>query len=137
MKKNIILLIIGCVLLACKDQYSSSDEWCVRAHEEVTGVVTNEEGDPLQGILIKKYLDRDLSQEALNQKIYSNAEGKYRLSELSRYTSDMEFSEFFLSVTDPANVYKSQIILVQVRYCLLKYHNMVGKAEVNIVMTKK
>ena len=137
MKKFFILIFVlsVLVLVACK---SNEDEphWD-QAHEIVSGVVSSEEGQPLQGIQIVKYLDEELQQICLiSDEVYSNAEGKYYIDDFSRSTTG-DPTEFYLVVTDTTGMYQPQTIKAQMTYTYYPVQKQaVGGVEVNIIMHK-
>ncbi len=79
MKKLFFLFaFIGCLLVSCRPIHV---DW---ATEIVMGMVTDEKGAPLQGILIAKYYDQDLQEKARAfPNVYTNTEGKYILNDHS------------------------------------------------------
>ena len=75
---SVIFAFIGCLLVSCRPIPVD------RATETVTGMVADEKGTPLQGILIAKYYDQDLQEKARAfPDVYANTEGRYILNDHS------------------------------------------------------
>ena len=74
MKNSVPFVMLICLFSACTSEYRSE-----RANEIVSGIVTNKEGVPLQGILITKYWVQELTQDVINQfrDSYTNDKGEY------------------------------------------------------------
>ena len=133
MKKLFFLFaFIGCMLVSCRPIRVD------RATETVTGMVTDEKGIPLQGILIVKYYDQDLQEKARAfPDVYTNTEGEYILKDHSRYTANVKTKDFYLVATDTAGIYQRQIVKATMTYDFRPGDSdAVGSAEVNIVMVK-
>ena len=132
MKNSVPFIMLICLFSACTSEYRSE-----RANEIVSGIVTNKEGVPLQGILITKYWDQELTQDVINQfrDSYTNDKGEYSICEYSRYTKNTSSTTFYLVATDPTGFYQEQKIESMMVYSYtLDAADAVGSATVNIVM---
>ena len=132
MKNSVPFIMLICLFSACTSEYRSE-----RANEIVSGIVTNKEGVPLQGILITKYWDQELTQDVINQfrDSYTNDKGEYSICEYSRYTKNTSSTTFYLVATDPTGFYQEQKIESMMVYSYtLNAADAVGSATVNIVM---
>ncbi|MBR6830424.1 MAG: hypothetical protein IKM83_07435 [Paludibacteraceae bacterium] len=132
MKNSVPFVMLICLFSACTSDYRPE-----RANEIVSGIVTNKEGVPLQGILITKYWDQELTQDVINQfrDSYTNDKGEYSICEYSRYTKNTSSTTFYLVATDPTGFYQEQKIESMMVYSYtLDAADAVGSATVNIVM---
>lgn len=133
MKKIFLYTIFGCLLVSCTPP-TSGGEW-----EIVHGIVTDEMGKPLQGILINYYATKmECDQGWAYLYMYSGIDGTYELIDHS-HQRGTDSRDFILVVTDTAGVFQPQTIQATMIYtpaieCVISGY--VGCAEVNIVMSK-
>jgi hypothetical protein len=137
--KFMLLVAIVAVGFGC-ELHSSG----VPGLERVEGIVTNENGDLLQGIKIEAYNDEQLTD------IYSpigypkndectDEKGYYRYSRVSR--THLEVCDVYVVAIDTTGIYERQVKKGQIKYVVVPIVDdqtgVTGSATVDFVLKKK
>ena len=137
--KFLLLAVIVVVGFGCEPHSSGAP-----GKECVEGIVTNENGDLLQGIKIEAYNDEQLTD------IYSpigypkndectDEKGYYRYSRVSR--THLEVCDVYVVAIDTTGIYERQVKKGQIEYVAVpivdKRKGVTGAAIVDFVLKKK
>lgn len=135
-----ILLFAAIVLIGtgCERQSSS-----MPGKEHVEGIVTNENGDLLQGIKIEAYNDEQLtdlySPIGYPNNVYTNEQGYYKYSRVSR--TGLEVCDVYVVAIDTAGIYEKQVTKGQIEYVVVPIVDnqigVTGSATINFVLKQK
>lgn len=135
-----ILLFAAIVLIGtgCEQQSSS-----MPGKEHVEGIVTNENGDLLQGIKIEAYNDEQLtdlySPIGYPNNVYTNEQGYYKYSRVSR--TGLEVCDVYVVAIDTAGIYEKQVTKGQIEYVVVPIIDnqigVTGSATINFVLKQK
>lgn len=152
--KFLLLITIMILNLSCENQISPPSS--VSGIEHVDGVVSNENGDLLEGIRIEIYYDEALQEHypdnywynmsdedkkkyADKEPItYTDKEGRYSQSRSPRVGQDT--FDIYVVAIDTAGVYERQVKKGVIRYWGSPiwengFHDISGKAEVDFILT--
>ena len=131
MKKLFLFILFGCVLVSCIPRTDGGD------YEIIRGSVSDEIGQPLQGIRISYYWTKeDLDEQWTNIYTDSREDGTYYLIDRSHQNAQNS-RDFYLVATDPKAFYQSQTIQAKMTYNTTTNNaddRYAGIAEVNIIM---
>lgn len=136
--KFLLLAVIVVVGLGCEPHSSGAP-----GKERVEGIVTNENGDLLQGIKIEAYNDEQLT-DIYSPIGYQNDEctdekGYYRYSRVSR--THLEVCDVYVVAIDTTGIYERQVKKGQIKYVVVPIVDdqtgVTGSATVDFVLKKK
>ena len=143
--KIIILIITSIIALGCECQPNTPPPSDVKGIETVSGFVSNENGDLLEGIKIEIYYDEALQElypDTLSWHdhiLYTDNEGHYY--QIGDVRLDIDTFDIYVVATDTAGIYDRQVKKGIMRYYSSPiwengFHDISANAEVNFVLTK-
>lgn len=123
MKKKIylvFLLLFVLVSVSC-NKSPIEENGVVHAAEWITGYVTNEKGNALEGIRVEAYLDEQMTIPYLyegGKVVYTNENGEYTFIQASTWSKIQEHSykDVFVVVSDTSGIYAPQMQKGQIIY---------------------
>jgi len=138
--KIFLFVIIAIIGFGCE---SNNPPTGVPGLESVSGVVTNENGDLLQGIKIEAYNDEQLtdlySPIGYPNNVYTNEQGYYKYSRVSR--TGLEVCDVYVVAIDTAGIYEKQVTKGQIEYVVVPIVDnqigVTGSATINFVLKQK
>lgn len=156
--KLFLLTAIAAVCFGCENNADKPPVGGVPGLENVTGVVTNESGEALEGIRIEVYYDEALQEHYPSNDwyllsdedkkqfpecepvVYTDAMGNYTVSEVARY--GVSALDVYVVATDTAAKYQQQVQKGQIMYTTVKgvHENeklVAGRGVVDFVLVEK
>ena len=143
--KIILLAIAAIITSSCDLGDTPPPSGGVKGIETVAGIVSNENGDPLEGIKIEIYYDKALKElypDTLSWHdhiLYTDNEGHYY--QIRDVRPDIDTFDIYVVATDTAGIYDRQVKRGVMRYYSSPiwengFHDISANAEVNFVLTK-
>lgn len=155
--KLFAITMLSLFCMGCKTTIQNPPAETVCGLESVVGVVTNESGEPLEGIRIEGYLDENLTKHYPSDDwyllsdeekttyadkepvLYTDKEGMYTMARVAQY--GLTTLDVYVVAIDNSNTYKKQIQKSQIEYVEVigttEEQKLVGgSAEVNFVLEK-
>ena len=143
MKTTIKILLLTAIMtinLGCENATPPTSG--VSGLEGVYGVVSNVDKEPLEGIMVEAYYDKELTKcypEEEKRTIYTNSEGFYSIRYGAR--GGLDSLEIYVKASDTTGVYETQIQKGVIRYSKIIWehqpYDISGDAKVDFVLTKK
>ena len=136
--KIFLFVIIAIIGFGCE---SNNPPTGVPGLESVFGVVTNENGELLEGISIEAYYDKETTKcypEDDQETVYTDKNGCYSIRNIARF--GVETLTVYVVAIDTTGIYEKQLQEGQIKYSTITWENdrqdVGGAVKVNFVLKK-